>query len=181
MLSGSVHSLTIRVATAADASALASFASQCFDDTFARDNDPRDMTAYMDTAFGENVQRAEITEPHQLVLLAEREGALVGYAMLRDGPGPDVVGDRDSIELARLYVMKDAIGGGVGAALMQRCLDEAMSRGRRTMWLGVWEHNQRALAFYRRWQFTDVGSHVFVLGRDRQIDRLMSRLVEPSY
>ena len=60
---------------------------------------------------------------------------------------------------------------------MQRCLDEAAARGRRTVWLGVWEHNARAIAFYRRWGFTDVGSQPFQLGADLQTDRVMSRRV----
>jgi ribosomal protein S18 acetylase RimI-like enzyme len=60
---------------------------------------------------------------------------------------------------------------------MQRCLDEVRDRGRATVWLGVWERNARAIAFYTRWQFADVGSHSFLLGTDRQTDRVMARSV----
>ena len=60
---------------------------------------------------------------------------------------------------------------------MRRCLEEAAARGRRTIWLGVWEHNAQAIAFYRRWGFADVGTTTFLLGKDSQTDRVMTRRV----
>jgi ribosomal protein S18 acetylase RimI-like enzyme len=41
------------------------------------------------------------------------------------------------------------------------------------MWLGVWEHNPRAIAFYHKHGFVDVGDHVFLLGEDPQTDIIM--------
>ena len=102
---------------------------------------------------------------------------LVGYTMLREGPAPDSVGDADALEIARLYSATHLIGAGVGATLMRRCIDEAAARGKHRLWLGVWERNARAIAFYARWGFTDVGSQEFMLGHDRQADRVMARRV----
>jgi diamine N-acetyltransferase len=45
----------------------------------------------------------------------------------------------------------------------------------RTLWLGVWEHNARAIAFYTKCGFIDVGEHAFFVGGDEQTDRVMSR------
>jgi ribosomal protein S18 acetylase RimI-like enzyme len=169
--------ITIRDATPADAWRLATLAAEAFSDTFGPDNTPGDMAEYLAKAFGESVQRGELDDPRNTVFLAERGSDLVGYAMLREGDAPGVVGDAGAIEIVRLYSFTRWIGSGVGAALMQRCLDEAAARGRRTVWLGVWEHNARAIAFYRRWGFTDVGSQSFQLGTDLQTDRVMSRRV----
>jgi ribosomal protein S18 acetylase RimI-like enzyme len=77
----------------------------------------------------------------------------------------------------RLYVSKDSLGSGVGAALMQACIDEAADKGFDTIWLGVWENNFRAQAFYRKWNFTEVGTHIFMLGDDRQTDLVMARSI----
>lgn len=178
MTSVSDSSLVIRRADPRDAERLAAFAEDAFHDTFAKDNRPEDMAAYSREAFGTEIQRREIEDPAVLVLLAERDGALTGYAMLRDGAAePGVPGDRP-IELARLYAGQRWIGAGIGRALMQRCLEEARERGHDTIWLGVWERNHRAMAFYRRFGFADVGSHAFQLGSDRQTDRLMARRVD---
>ena len=169
--------MTTRRATPADAALLASLAATTFDDTFGADNTPADMARYAATAFGEAIQRAELADTRHVVFFAERSDAIVGYAMLREGPAPDVVRDTDAIEVARLYATRQHIGAGIGATLMQCCLDEAAMRGRSTIWLGVWEHNARAIAFYRRWKFADVGTTTFMLGHDRQTDRVMSRRV----
>ena len=83
----------------------------------------------------------------------------------------------DPVELQRLYVDRTAMGRGVGAALMRATLDAARSAGYRTLWLGVWERNARAISFYERWQFETVGDHVFRLGSDHQTDLIMARRV----
>lgn len=179
MTSSSAPALTIRTATIADAALLAEFGARTFHDTFAADNTPENLAAYMAGAFGEAIQRAELADHRITVFLAERDGDVAGFVMLREFPAPDVV-PVDAIEVARLYAVKRHIGGGVGAALMQRCIDEAASRGRSAVWLGVWERNARAIAFYERWGFTRVGTLPFQLGDDRQTDYIMTRPVVPG-
>ena len=61
--------------------------------------------------------------------------------------------------------------------LMMASLEAAMERGARAVWLAVWERNLRAQAFYRKCGFEDCGAKDFVLGRDRQTDRVMVRAV----
>lgn len=169
--------IMIRVATVADAALLARLAETTFTDTFAADNTAADMTAYVAATFGVRMQRAELADERHIVLFAERANEVVGYAMLREGVAPAGVPGFDPIEIARLYATQRQVGSGVGAALMQQCLELAATRGHDTIWLGVWEHNARAIVFYGRWGFEDVGSQTFMLGRDRQIDRVMIRHV----
>ena len=177
MTSRALSSVTTRRATPADARLLAELALTTFIETFARDNTRENMALYMAKSFGEAIQHDELADPRTVVFFAERDGETVGYTMLRDGPPPDARDDAEAIEIARLYSATHLIGAGVGATLMRRCIDEAVARGRRTLWLGVWERNARAIAFYRRWGFTDVGSQYFMLGDDRQTDRVMARHV----
>lgn len=166
---------TIRRATVEDAAALTALAARTFADTFAAVNDPEDMRAYMDEAFTVARQAEEIVDPRSTVLLAEIGGELAGYARLVDGETPGSVTGERPVELARLYADGRYHGKGLGAALLEACFDEARRGGYRTIWLGVWERNWRALAFYRKWGFVECGSHVFVLGSDPQTDLLMSR------
>ena len=56
---------------------------------------------------------------------------------------------------------------------MAAVYEAARTAGARQLWLGVWERNARAIRFYAKWGFTDVGRHDFVLGTDRQTDRVM--------
>jgi diamine N-acetyltransferase len=112
-----------------------------------------------------------------LLAFTDSDEQPAGYAKLRAGTTDPSVTGSDSVELQRLYVDRFAIGRGVGAALMGATLDAARSAGHRTLWLGVWERNLRAISFYERWQFETVGDHEFRLGSDNQTDLIMARRV----
>ena len=167
----------IRYATAADNALLAKLGAQTFHDTFAADNTPENMVVYLATSFSPEKQAAELTDPASVFLIAEVEGVAVGYARLREGqPAAGITGSRP-IEIVRFYARQEWMGQGVGATLMDACLDEAMQRGCDTIWLDVWERNLRARAFYHQWGFIEVGTQVFQLGEDFQNDLLMERPV----
>lgn len=171
----------IRRALPADAATLATLGERTFRDTFGDANNAHDMSMYVALAFGLRQQSAELGDPRVTCLLAESAEPsgrhAVGYALLRQvaDETPPCVAGPSPIELARLYVDRDWQGRAVGAALMQHAIDEARGRGARTLWLGVWERNARARAFYERWGFAQVGEHDFVLGSDLQRDLLLAR------
>ena len=169
--------MVIRHATIADAELLSELGARTFFDTFAADNSEENMSEYLSAAFTFEQQANELSDQQRSVFIAEIEGQAVGYAMLLPDDAPNQITGKKPIELVRLYVSKESIGSGVGAALMQACLDEAAARNFQTIWLGVWENNHRAQAFYRKWQFEEVGTHVFHLGDDPQRDLLMQRAI----
>jgi GNAT superfamily N-acetyltransferase len=169
--------LTIRRGTGDDAGLLAELGARTFTETFAAENSPEDMAAYIAASFNLAQQMAELADPASTFLIAEAGGAAAGYAKLRAGGPPEVVEDANPVELERLYALREWLGRGVGQVLMRACLDEARKAGHRTIWLGVWERNARAQAFYRKWNFRTVGEHVFQLGSDPQRDILMERAV----
>jgi ribosomal protein S18 acetylase RimI-like enzyme len=173
---------TIRPAAIDDAPALSRLAATTFRETFERENAPEDMARYLAEAFTPEQQAAEIADPASTVLLAEYHGEsggteLVGYAHLIAGPVPEAVRGPAPLELKRIYVARAWHGQGVAQALMGAAIEAARARGARTLWLGVWERNLRAVAFYAKYGFTRVGEHTFVLGSDRQTDWLFVRPV----
>jgi diamine N-acetyltransferase len=172
--------IAVRAATAADATELSRLGAVTFRDTFEGSTNAEDMAQYLAAAFTPEQQAREIADPASVVLVAERrsdQGAfsLVGYAHLVSGPAPPAVRGAAPIELKRLYVDRTWHGRGVAAALMNAALDAARRLGARTLWLGVWERNPRAIAFYAKYGFTRVGEHTFVLGTDAQTDWLFAR------
>jgi diamine N-acetyltransferase len=169
--------LTIRYANLDDASLLAELGARTFSEAFAAENTSEDLAAYLASSFNLRQQTAELSDPAITCLLAEIDGVAAGYAQLRAGePAAGIKGARP-VELVRLYVSREWLGRGVGEALMRACLDEARQAGHETIWLGVWEQNGRARAFYRKWDFRAVGEHIFQLGADSQTDILMERAV----
>lgn len=169
--------VTIRRASSDDAGLLAELGARTFRDTFAADNSPEDMAAYLASSFNPAQQTAELADTASTFFIAEVGGAAAGYAMLRVGEAEECVEGLKPVELVRLYVSVEWLGRGVGEALMRACVDEARRAGHETLWLGVWERNGRAQAFYRKWNFRAVGRHVFQLGSDAQTDILMERAV----
>jgi diamine N-acetyltransferase len=167
----------IRRGHADDADLLAELGARTFSETFAADNTPDNMTAYLASSFSLDKLAEELADPHSLFLIAEADGIALGYAMLRSGDVEDGVTGDKPIEVVRLYVSRENLGSGLGAALMQACIHQAKERGHETLWLGVWEHNTRAQTFYRKWNFHEVGTHVFQLGDDPQTDILMQRSI----
>ncbi|HYK21357.1 MAG TPA: GNAT family N-acetyltransferase [Pyrinomonadaceae bacterium] len=170
-----VPGLTIRHGTPDDAGLLSELGARTFSETFAADNTAENLAAYIATSFNVAQQTAELEDPASTFLIAEIDGRAAGYAKLHDGEPEKAVEGADPVELVRLYVSRDWLGRGIGEQLMRACVDEARQAGHDTIWLGVWERNARAQAFYRKWDFRAVGEHVFQLGSDLQRDILMER------
>jgi GNAT superfamily N-acetyltransferase len=167
----------IRHATPTDNILLANLGRQTFSDSFAPDNTPEDMAAYLAGSFSPQIQAAELADPNTVFLIAELDGETVGFARLKEGLPPACITGVHPIEIVRFYSVKAWIGRGVGPALMQACLDEARQRGCDSIWLDVWERNPRAIAFYRKWGFIEAGTATFKLGADLQHDLLMQRML----
>lgn len=162
--------VTIRRAAVADALALSALAARTFAETFGADNTPEDLAAHLRSAYGVAQQSAEIADPDVITLLADAGDALVGFTQVRRAAAPACVTHARPIELHRFYLARAAHGRGVAAPLMRAARAAARELGGLHLWLGVWERNPRAVAFYVKSGFAKVGSHQFVVGSDRQTD-----------
>ena len=143
--------IDIRYATSQDNNLLAEIGAETFYDSFAADNTPANMTAHLTSSFSPAKQAAELAEPNSRYLIAQIDDQVVGYARLKFEDAPPVIAARRPMEIARFYARKPWIGRGVGRRLMVACLAEASHAGCDVVWLGVWEKNPRAIAFYSKW------------------------------
>ncbi len=169
--------ITIRRGTAADAAGLTAFGRRTFADTFAADNDPADMDAYLADAFTPAKQAEELAQVDCTCLLAESDGEIAGMAYVIDRSANDVVSGHHLVELQRFYVDTLWHGRGMARVLMDAVLDTARALGGDVLWLGVWERNARAIAFYRKQGFERVGAKTFRRGADVQTDDVMVRVL----
>jgi diamine N-acetyltransferase len=168
----------IRPAKSCDAASLAAIAERTFRETFAVDNSEENINLHCARKFSAETQSEEISDPQMTTLLAEVAGELVGFAQLRLAhTAACVKGDRPA-ELHRIYVSSEWYGQGVANELMRAVCATAARAGIDCIWLGVWEHNLKAIAFYRKCGFSVVGEHPFVLGQDRQRDLILAAQVD---
>lgn len=159
----------IRPATQEDAAILADLGARTFRETFETICSSEDLTAFLAEAYGDAIQRTELADPSRPGLVLEIGGVPAGFVQLRLGHREPCVEGQRPVELQRIYVLRGAQGHGHGAALMQAALEAARTWGADVLWLGVWEHNDKALAFYARHGFRVAGDHIFQIGQ--QVDR----------
>jgi len=167
--------IAIRSASVEDAPLLAELSAKTFYDTFVSFNTEEDMKSYIEKNFSIGQLDRELREEGTTFLLAQIGDSVIGYAKLRRQEQPEGLKETNIIEIERIYSTKEYLGKQVGKALMEACLNLAKQGGHKVIWLGVWEHNSRAISFYEKWGFEKFGSHPFMLGKDLQTDLLMKK------
>jgi ribosomal protein S18 acetylase RimI-like enzyme len=173
----SLPEIEFRVARSDDAAGFAVFAERVFRAAFGSYNTVADMDSYCAGAFGVARQRAEIADPARHTELVFADGELAAYFQLRSEPPPAFVTGAAPIEILRFYVDPRWHGRGVAQAMMDHVIALARGRGAGALYLSVWDRNDRAIAFYARYGFAQVGNKQFLLGTDLQVDNVMTRAI----
>ncbi|MGA1798187.1 N-acetyltransferase [Sphingomonas sp. 4RDLI-65] len=168
--------IAYRDAVPADGAELAAMAKRSFTDTFGTLYRPEDLATFLDQTFGATGLPAQLSYPVYTVRVAvDDAGGIVGFAKIGPvafpGEWPET-----AIELHQLYVRGDQHGAGVGPALMDWVIDAAHADGRTELVLSVYVDNARAIRFYQRYGFVEIGRYVFMVGEQPDDDRIM-RLV----
>lgn len=165
----------IRPATDADVPLLCRLGAATFRETYRPISVPREVDEYADTNFTPDKVAAWLARADARTLLAFVGDDAAGYAHVRRAAAPACVADRDAVELSRLYLLASAHGRGVGRALLAAAFDQAVALGGRSVWLGAYDRNLKALAFYARAGFTHVGAHDFEFGGQVYADPVFTR------
>lgn len=173
-----MSSIRVQVIDASYAQVLCDVGRKMFEDTFGPDNDPANMKVYLEANYSKDLQQKELEDPLWYTIMAfDDNNNPVGLAQLKQtAEGEkvyDFIGDENAIELNKIYVEKDCIGSGVGKLLLNHCIEKAREMGKKTLWLGVWEFNPRAIKFYVKHGFYRVGEHIFRVGDQADTDHIM--------
>lgn len=169
--------ITIRKVKPEEAAEFAKFGAEMFSETFADSNSPEDMKMYLEESFNIEKIRQELADPNTYCFYAVKNSTLIGtIKLIRHQNHASFTGIK-TVEVSRLYVSQEYHNQKIGATLMQFAIDFAAKNQTRKLWLGVWEHNQKAIAFYQKWGFVKIGVHNFLLGNDLQQDWLMEKTI----
>ena len=169
--------ITMRYATVDDAELIADLSRKTFYETFGYVNTKENMDKFMNEQFTREKLISEVSEPGNTFLLAFDGNTPVGYVRMREGEKFPEFQEKDSIEIVRIYSINSYLGTGVGQQLMRQCIFVAKELKKDIIWLGVWEKNPRAIAFYTKWGFEKFNEHNFLLGDDLQKDWLMMKKI----
>ena len=163
----------LRKANLSDLTELLALARTSFVQAFTAGNKPENVQAYLAEAFTEDKLTKEIQETASTFIVASLAGKLVGYTKLNLSAAQADVQDPASVEVARLYTLEEVWGTGLGQVLLDAAIAFGRQEGKTWLWLGVWEHNARAIRFYEKNGLYIFGSHPFPFGDEIQTDWLM--------
>lgn len=157
----------------ADVEMLQIIAKQTFLEAFSDSNSAENMQQYLNEGFTLSKLSAELKNPDSIFYFAKANGEVVGYLKLNFGNAQTDLKDPKALEIERIYVIKTFYGKKIGQQFYHKALQVAKEKGVEYIWLGVWEHNLRALSFYQKNGFIEIATHDFWLGDDKQTDKLM--------
>lgn len=167
--------------TTADVIALQHISRETFYDTFVGTTPEEDMANFLDEAYAEEKLVAELRNPEStFYFLRNATQDVVAYLKVNVGAAQSEDMGEDTLEVERIYVRKAYQKQGLGKLLMNEAFKQAKLKHRANVWLGVWEHNTNAIAFYEKKGFQKFSEHAFVIGDDTQIDWLMKCTVEQN-
>ncbi len=146
---------------------------QTFYETFSTGNTQENMQKYLDERFSIEKLTAELNEKNAIFYFAQLENKIVGYLKINFGDSQTELKDDKSLEIERIYVLKEFQGKKIGQILYDKAIEIAKQKDADYIWLGVWEENPRAIKFYKKNGFIEFDKHIFKLGNDEQTDIMM--------
>lgn len=152
---------------------LQKIAKETFLDTFANENDPQNISAYVAKTFTIEQISKELKATNSCFLFARIDTEVVGYLKLNTKLAQTEHDLPNAMEVERIYARRSHQGKGIGKALMQKSIMLAQKANVDWLWLGVWEKNLHAIKFYERQGFEAFGQHDFYMGVELQRDIMM--------
>lgn len=174
------NSVTVRLARTSDVSALAALAESTFRETYGRFNTPADMDAYCLQHHAAEVIGKEIASRGVEFIVCEHAAELIAFAQLVQNETTHHLLAEAPMEVHRFYVAAPWLGCGIAQSLMSDLKVRAQRCHADYLWLGVWEKNARALAFYKKCGFAVIGEQTFKLGEDIQGDLVLALPISGS-
>lgn len=148
---------------------------ETFNDTFKEQNSPENMQAYLERAFNLEQLKNELSNMYSEFFLLYYNDELAGYLKVNSNDAQSEKMGDESLEIERIYVKNKFQKHGIGKYLLNKAIEIAMKRNKKKIWLGVWEKNENAIAFYKKMEFVHTDSHSFYMGDEEQIDYIMTK------
>lgn len=167
--------VNIKRITTADICLLQEIGRQTFTETFAAVNTEENMASYLDENFSPERLTAELNNENSEFYFAVLENEVIGYLKLNFGDAQNELKNSNALEIQRIYIKQAFQGKKVGQLLYEKAIETAKQKNVGYVWLGVWEHNTKAIRFYQKNGFVEFDKHIFQLGDDKQTDIMMKR------
>lgn len=159
--------------TVSDVKTLQELSITTFTDTFAEGNTAENMAAYLSEAYTIEKLTNELNNPESTFYFVYFKEQLAGYLKLNVGTAQTEKILDNGLEVERIYILSQFKRHGLGRFLIETAIDMAQKQEKEIIWLGVWDQNPKARAFYESLGFEYFSAHTFVMGDDPQTDLIM--------
>lgn len=170
--------ITIKPASDCDFQSISEISKQTYIETYFDFFEQEIFEAYLEEKFNPLQIRKELNNNNIIYLIACCEGEIIGYAKLKNQSSPDTIDWKNSMEIERLYVLKEFQSLKIGSTLIQKCIEKATNLNCSNIWLAVWENNPKAINFYKKMEFEINGTINFNLGKKTLNDFLMIKKLQ---
>lgn len=167
----------LKALTVSDVEKLKEVSTDIYRAAFEEHNTEKDMEDFLAEAYNIDKLTAELNNPESSFYFAMVDDEVAGYLKVNAGAAQSEPKGNDAFEIERIYVYEKFQGQGIAAKLMNAAIDMAVEQNKKIVWLAVWEHNQRAQAFYKKYGFVKTGQHDFYMGDDRQVDDILEKVL----
>jgi len=167
--------IKIKKCNGEDLEILQEISIETFNDTFKDQNSPENMKAYLERAFNAKQLEKELTTISSQFFIVYFNEAVAGYLKVNTNEAQSEEMGDESLEIERIYIKNKFQKHGIGKYLLNKAIEIAMERNKKKIWLGVWERNENAIAFYKKMGFVHTDSHSFYMGDEEQIDLIMTK------
>lgn len=150
-------------------------ARETFFETFASSNSELDMQNYLAESFSDYKVKEELSNVESMFYMALANNVPIGYLKINVGKAQTELRDPTSLEIERIYVKAAYHGQRIGQLLFEKALGIAQQTNKKSIWLGVWEKNPKAIRFYEKNGFVLFDKHIFKMGEDEQTDVMMRK------
>jgi ribosomal protein S18 acetylase RimI-like enzyme len=148
---------------------------ETFNETFKHQNSPENLRAYLERAYNLNQLKNELSNIYTEFFFIYFNNDVAGYLKVNtNGAQSEKMGD-ESLEIERIYIRSKFQKHGLGKYLINKAMEVAVKENKKKIWLGVWEKNENAIAFYKKMGFAQTGAHSFNMGDEEQIDFIMTK------
>ncbi|MGE7665207.1 GNAT family N-acetyltransferase [Ureibacillus composti] len=170
--------VTIKKCNREDLQTLQEISIETFNATFKDQNSPENMTAYLEKAFNVNQLEKELSNTSSEFFFVSVNNEVAGYLKLNTNEAQSEPMGEESLEIERIYIKREFQKHGLGKILLNRAIEIAREQNKNKIWLGVWEKNDNAIAFYKKLGFLQTGAHSFYMGDEEQMDLIMIKTLQ---
>ena len=150
---------------------------ETFNETFKNQNSPENIKAYLERAFNLKQLEKELSNISSQFFFVYLNNEVVGYLKININDAQSEEMSDESLEIERIYIKRKFQKHGLGMYLLNKTIEIAMEFNKKKIWLGVWEKNENAIAFYEKMGFVQTGSHSFYMGNEEQVDFIMTKIL----